>query len=62
MRGQILRGTLLGLVEGPAILLEVDGEERKLKVSIDLDLSWVQGHVEDTVTVMVTDDAVVDVS
>ena len=62
MKGQILRGTLLGLVEGPAILLEVDGEERKLKVSIDLDLSWVQGHVEDTVTVMVTNDAVVDVS
>ena len=62
MRGQILRGTLLGLVEGPAILLEVDGQEQKLRVEIDVDLSWIQHHVEDTVTVMVINDAVVDVS
>ena len=61
MKGEILRGTLLGLVEGPAILLEVNGQERKLRIDDDVDLSWVQAHVDGIVTVMAADDAVVEV-
>ena len=61
MPGQILRGKLLGVVRGPAIILEIRGEEKKVPLEVDPPVSWVQEHMDSEVMVVVTDGRVVEV-
>ena len=53
MPGQILRGKLLGIVRGPAIILEIRGEEKKCPLEVDPPVSWVQEHMDIEVTAVV---------
>ena len=62
MPGQILRGTLRGLVRGPVIILDVRGEEKKLPLAVDPPVSWVKDNMDTSVTVVVMDGRVVEVS
>ena len=62
MPGQILRGKLLGVVRGPAIILEVRGEEKKYPMTADPPVSWVQEHMNTEVMVVVMDGRVLKVT
>ena len=62
MRGQMLRGRLVGVVAGPAMILEVRGEEKKLRLGVELSLAWIQSHLDGPVTVTLADGAVVAVA
>ena len=61
MPGQIIRGKLLGVVRGPAIILEIQGEEKKYPMFVDPPVSWIQQNMDTEVTVVMTDGVVVDV-
>ena len=61
MPGKILRGKLLGIVQGPAILLDIRGEEKKIPMAVDPPVSWIQEHMDSEVMVVVTDGRVVEV-
>jgi len=62
MPGQILRGKLLGVVRGPAILLEIRGEEEKYPMFVDPPVSWIRENMDTEVTVMMMDGEVVEVT
>ena len=63
MRGQVLRGRLVGVVAGPSMILEVrGGEEKKLPLKVELPLPWIESHIDEPVLVMVNDGAVVEVA
>ena len=55
MPGQILRGKLLGVVRGPAIILEVRGEEKKYPMTEKPPVSWIREHMNTEVMVVVMD-------
>ena len=61
MNSQVVQGKLLGVVEGPAILLEVKGQEVKLSSNLDLSIQWIQKHVETEVMVMIENDQVTEI-
>ena len=61
MPGQITRGKLLGVVRGPAILLEIQGEEKKYPMFVDPSVSWIEENMDTEVTVMMMDGEVVEV-
>ena len=62
MPGQILQGKLLGVVRGPAIILEIRGEEKKYPMTVDPPVSWVREHMNTEVMVVVMDEWVVEVT
>ena len=61
MPGQILKGRLLGVVRGPAILLEIQDEEMKYPMFVDPPVSWIRENMDTEVTVVLTDGMVVEV-
>ncbi|MBI4299300.1 MAG: hypothetical protein HY666_06040 [Chloroflexi bacterium] len=61
MTGEIVRGKFVGVTQGPAMILEVKGEERSFPLSIDLSLDWIQSHMDTNVMVMLRDGQVVEV-
>ena len=61
MNRQVAQGKLLGVIEGPAILLEVKGQEVKLSCDLDLSIQWIQKHVETEVMVMIENDQVTEI-
>ena len=61
MDSQIVTGKLMGIVEGPIMLLESKGGEKGYPVDIPLTFAWVQTHMEQSVTVLVRDGRVVEV-
>ena len=62
MRGEIVSGTLVGVVQGPTLIMDVRGEERKMPLDVQLPLEWVQARIDEVVTVVVADGSVVEVS
>ena len=62
MPGQILRGKLLGVVRGPAIILEIQGEEENFPLTVNPPVSWIQEHMDTEVTVVMTDGRVVEIT
>lgn len=61
MNHQVMRGKLLGVIEGPAILLEVKGEEIKLPSVLNLSIQWIKEHVETQVMVMIENNQVTEI-
>lgn len=57
----MVRGELLGMVEGPAVILSVKGREQKIPLGMNLSLSWISEHMNQPVTVMVDNGRVVEV-
>ena len=62
MRGEIVSGSLVGVVQGPALIIDVRGEERGLPLDVQLPLEWVRTHMDAAVTVVVAEGTVVEVS
>lgn len=58
---RFLRGELLGVVEGPAVLLKIRGEERKFPLGVDLSVSWIMEHLDRPVMVRLDGDRVTEV-
>jgi hypothetical protein len=61
MSGQFVRGTLVGVVDGPAMILEIRGEEKKYPLEVSLPLSWVQKNMDQQVTVVIKGGRVIEV-
>jgi hypothetical protein len=57
----IMRGEMVGVVDGPAMILTVKGEERKLDLAVDISLAWISEHMNQQVTVMVDNSRIVEV-
>ncbi len=57
----MMRGELVGVVDGPAMILTVKGQERKLALAINLSLAWISQHMNQQVTVMVDNGRIVEV-
>ena len=58
---QIVAGKLLGVADGPVILIEVRGEERGFPLDCQLTVDWVYSHMGKPITCMVTDGRVTEV-
>ena len=57
----MMRGELAGVVDGPAMILNVKGQERKLALAVNLSLAWISQHMNQQVTVMVDNGRIVEV-
>ncbi len=57
----MMRGEMVGVVDGPAMVLTVKGEERKLDLAVDVSLAWISQHMNQQVTVMVDNNRIVEV-
>ena len=57
----MMRGEMVAVVDGPAMVLTVKGEERKLDLAVDISLSWISEHMNQQVTVMVDNNRIVQV-
>ena len=57
----MMRGEMVGVVDGPAMILTVKGEERKLALAVNLSLNWISQHMNQQVTVMVDNGRIVEV-
>jgi hypothetical protein len=58
---QIVAGKLLGVADGPVILIEVRGEERGFPLDCQLTVDWVYSHMDKPITCMVTDGRVTEI-
>ena len=61
MARQIVRGELIALVEGPALLIIVKDQEEKFPLGIDLPLDWVQEKMGTQVMVMAEDGRITEI-
>ena len=61
MATRIVRGELVGVVDGPGMILSVNGEEQKFGVALDLSLGWVGAHMGTSLLVKVEDDRVIEI-
>ncbi|HEX76952.1 MAG TPA: hypothetical protein G4O03_00855 [Dehalococcoidia bacterium] len=61
MGKQIVAGKLLGVTDGPVILIEVRGEERRFPLDCDLTLDWIYSHMNKPITCIVTQGRVTEV-
>ncbi len=59
MAGQISSGELLAVIDGPAMILSVRGQERKFALAVQVSLEWVSKHIKKPVTVMVAEGRIV---
>ena len=53
MADGLIHGELVAVVDGPAMVLNVRGQEQKYPLGIDVSLAWVGEHMDTPVTVMV---------
>lgn len=62
MNKQIISGKLLGVADGPVILIEVRGQEKSFPLACGVRLEWIFSHMNKPVTVQVTDGKVTEVA
>jgi len=55
MNREIVVGTLVGVRDGPVIVIEVRGQERKFPLSCELTVDWVYSHMNKTIVCFVED-------
>lgn len=53
VRREFITGTLVGVRDGPVIVLEIEGQERKFPLACDLTVNWVYEHLEKQVMCLV---------
>jgi hypothetical protein len=61
MATRIIRGELVGVVDGPGMILNVNGEEQKFGLDLDLSLGWIGTHMGASLLVKVEDDRVTEI-
>ncbi|MBI2872200.1 MAG: hypothetical protein HYY00_03305 [Chloroflexi bacterium] len=62
MRGQLLRGKLVAVVDGPAMVLEVRGQERQLPLVVSVALPWIAENMDKVITVLVEDGKITQIA
>ncbi len=60
-RREFITGTLVGVRDGPVIVLEIDGQEKKFPLACDLTVNWVYSHMEKQVMCLVEDGKVTQI-
>ncbi len=62
MPEEYVSGTLIGVRDGPVIVIEVGGQHRKLPLDCELSVEWVLSRMEKRVICQVEDGRVTSVS
>ena len=64
-RGEVNRefvyGSLVGVVGGPTILVDVKGIEMKFPLGCDLTVEWVSSHLSESIMCLLEDGKVIEV-
>jgi hypothetical protein len=61
MAVRVVRGELVGIVDGPGMILNVNGEEQKFGLAVDLSLGWISAHMGTDLLVKVEDNRVTEI-
>lgn len=61
MAVRVVRGELVGIVDGPGMILNVNGEEQKFGLAVDLSLGWISEHMGTDLLVKVEDNRVTEI-
>ncbi len=61
MAKRMVSGKLLGIVDGPFILIEVRSERQRFPLDCEVTVEWVSAHIDRPIICMVTDDRVTEV-
>ena len=61
MAKQLVFGKLLGVADGPVILVEVRGSEQGFPLDCELTLDWIRSHMGKPISCIVTDGRVTEV-
>ena len=62
MADGIIRGELIAVVDGPALILNVGGQERKYPLGVEVSLAWVGDHMDTPITIKVGGGKVTEIS
>ena len=60
VKKEFVSGTLVGVIDGPLIIIDVRGEERKYNLNFDLTLEWVSSHLDKGIMCIVEDGKVTE--
>ena len=55
MKSEFVTGTLIGVRDGPVIVIEVRGQQSKFPLDCELSIEWVLSHMNKMVTCLVED-------
>lgn len=55
MKTEFVMGTLIGVRDGPIIVVEVEGRQRKFPLDCALSVEWALSHMNNRVTCLVED-------
>jgi hypothetical protein len=58
MKTEFVTGTLIGVRDGPIIVIEVMGQQSKFPLDCELSIEWVFSHMNKRVTCLVEDSRV----
>ena len=61
MSVQIVRGDLLGVSDGPSMILNVNGEEQKFDLSVSLSVSWITKHMGKTILAKIENNSITEI-
>lgn len=61
MANSMVRGVLVGVVDGPKMIIEINGQEHTYPLGTDLTADWVMGHMDQQVIARVSDGRIVEV-
>lgn len=62
MAARVVRGELVGVVEGPGMILSVNGQEQRFDLGVDLTLGWIGSHMGQSVLVKVEGDRITEIA
>jgi len=61
MAGRIVRGQLLAVVDGPALILSVNGQEHRFALTAQVSLDWIGKHLNKPVMVIVDEAQIIEI-
>ena len=61
MADGLVRGELIAVVDGPALVLDVRGREQKYPLATDVPITWAQSNMSKPVMVRVRDGVITEV-
>ena len=62
MADGLVRGELVAVVDGPALVLDVRGQEQRYPLAVDVPVAWVHAHVNTSVIVRVRGGTVTEIA
>lgn len=55
MKTEFVTGTLIGVRDGPVIVIDVRGQQKKFPLDCELSVEWALSHMNNRVTCLVED-------